>query len=626
MSGLAAVFNRDGRPVETGAIVKMLDAMAHRGPDGFHVWQHGDVALGHRMFHTTPESLKEIQPHRDETGALVLIFDGRIDNGAELRSLLDEQGLRARDATDAEVALRSYQCWGEACVEKLLGDFSLALWDARAQTLLCARDAIGIKPLYYFDDGKAFVCASEIAGVLAYTGFDGRLNEGMIGEILANRTPSCDETMYAAIRRLRPAHTMRVGREKTAFRRYFDLDFNKEIRFRDDREYAENFLGLFKEAVRCRLRAVGPVASHLSGGIDSSSIVCAALAMARGGELPPLDFKTYSIVFPGQPWDESGYIREVAKQYGIQSNLFEPLAPDRIDLAESVRKHHDLPEYPSTACGMELRRAAAANGCRVILTGEGGDEWISASPYRLADLLRRGRLAPLLRELRGSVDPEFNIGLARIFVADALLPLFPRWIDKLIRKLAGRTRSYPDWIEPDFARRISLADRLHPPPPPAPPTTLAHRDYYNFFHDGEWRVSMDRLERYLTESRLEGRHPLSDRRIVEFAWAIPEEQRTRLGVNRIILRNAMRGILPEPIRRRATKGHFATPFLDSVKFNQNRVDWRALAIARRGWINSNKLRSAASKLMDEYQRGAIGYGVPVWLSIAMEIWHNVVLG
>jgi len=626
MSGLAAVFNRDGRPVAAESFTRMLDAMAHRGPDGCRIWHGGDVALGHRMFHTTPESLEEIQPHRDETGALVLILDGRIDNGAELRSLLEAQGLRARDATDAEVVLRSYQCWGEACVAKLLGDFSLALWDARTQTLLCARDAMGIKPLYYFDDGKAFVCASEIAGVLAYTGFDGRLNEGMIGEILANRTPSCDETMYAAIRRLRPAHTMRVGREKTVSRRYFDLNFDKEIRFRDDHEYAENFLALFKEALRCRLRAVGPVASHLSGGIDSSSIVCTSLAMARGGELPPLDFKTYSIVFPGQPWDESGYIREVAKQYGIQTNLFEPLAPDRFDLAESVRKHRDLPEYPSTACGMELRRTAAANGCRVILTGEGGDEWISASPYRLADLLRRGQLATLIRELRGPIDSDFNIGPVRTFVADALLPLLPQWINQLRRELTGRARSYPNWIEPDFAHRISLEERLHPQPPPAPPTTLAHRDYYNFFHDGERHVTMDRLERYLIETGLEGRHPLSDRRIVEFAWAIPEEQRTRLGVNRIILRNAMCGILPEPIRRRTTKGHFATPFLDSVKFNQNQVDWRSLAIARRGWVNSNKLRNAANKLIDEYQRGVIGYGVPVWLSLAMEIWHNVVLG
>jgi asparagine synthase (glutamine-hydrolysing) len=626
MSGLAAVFNRDGRPVETGAVVKMLDAMAHRGPDGFRIWHDGDVALGHRMFRTTPESLEEVQPHRDETGALVLIFDGRIDNGAELRSLLDEQGLHARDATDAEVVLRSYQCWGEACVEKLLGDFSLALWDARAQSLLCARDAMGIKPLYYFDDGRVFACASEVAGILAYTGFDGRLNEGVIGEILSNRTPSCDETLYASIKRLWPAHTMRVGRETTVSRRFFDLDFNKDLRYRNDNEYAEHFLALFKESLKCRLRAIGPVASHLSGGIDSSSIVCATLAMARSGELPRLDLRTYSIVFPGKPWDESGYIREVAEHYGIQTNLFEPLAPDRIDLAKAVSKHRDLPEYPSTSCGTELRRRAAADGCRVILTGEGGDEWLSASRCHLADLLRRGRLAPLLRELRGAADPEFNLGPARIFVADALLPLLPRWINRLRRKLTGRARSYPDWIEPDFARRISLENRLHPPPPSVPPTTLARRDNYNFFHDGEWHVAMDRLERYLIETGLEGRHPLSDRRIVEFAWAIPEDQRTRLGRNRAIVRNAMRGILPERIRTRATKGHFATPFLDSVKFNRNQVDWRALAIARRGWVNSDKLKSATDKLMDEYKRGAIGYGVPVWLSIAMEIWHNTVLG
>src|SRR5215469_8971550 len=239
MSGIAAIFNLDGRPVERPLVAYMLDTIAHRGPDGSEVWCDGPVALGHRMFHTTPESLKEKQPLCDESGVCHLVLDGRIDNRAELRPVLEAKGFHLRGETDAELILRSYQCWGEQFVQNMIGDFALVIWDGRIRTLLGARDALGIKPFYYYADSRTFICGSEIHELLVSPDIHCPLNEGVIGEYLSDRTLTGEETLYRSIMRLRPGHVLNAGPGRVSNRRYFDLDFSKEIQFRNDQDYAE---------------------------------------------------------------------------------------------------------------------------------------------------------------------------------------------------------------------------------------------------------------------------------------------------------------------------------------------------------------------------------------------------
>jgi asparagine synthase (glutamine-hydrolysing) len=293
-----------------------------------------------------------------------------------------------------------------------------------------------------------------------------------------------------------------------------------------------------------------------------------------------------------------------------------------------------------------LRGLARDSGCRIMLTGSGGDEWLSGCLIDSADLLRRGRLLSFIRQVRmDALQSPIRIGKKisplHILLADGILPLLPRAIQRMAHRMAGHKQSFPDWINPDFARRISLEDRLNQAPEissaPGAATTephgkvkksmsVARRNFYEYLHDGEMTVTMDRTEHSMSRSGLEARHPFFDQRIVEFAWAIPEDQCRRFGQERLILRNAMRGILPELIRTRITKGEFNRPFTESLKFYSGKVGWENLNIARLGWVDAPRLKAALTNMMESYDNGVEQYGVRVWLAIAMEIWHNTIFG
>lgn len=178
-------------------------------------------------------------------------------------------------------------------------------------------------------------------------------------------------------------------------------------------------------------------------------------------------------------------------------------------------------------------------------------------------------------------------------------------MQRMAHRVAGHKQSFPDWINPDFAKRISLEERLDPRPEMERSRNLARRDFYEYFHDGELSVTMDRSEHWFSRSGFELRHPFLDRRIVEFAWAIPEDQCQRFGLERLILRNAMQGILPEIVRTRISKGEFAQPFLESVKFNSSKIAWDNLDIVRCGWVDQSKLKMALSNLMACYERAVM---------------------
>ncbi len=208
MSGIAALYNLDGRPVEPALLRRMTDVIAHRGPDGAGVLTDGAVGLGHRMLRTTPESLGERQPLTDETGEFAITFDGRIDNRDELLAGLRAAGARLEAGTDAELVLRAYQAWGEDSPRRLLGDFAFVIWDKRQRRLFCARDQLGVKPFYYQRDERTFRCGSELHQLLQDPAVKREPNEGMVGEYLATVVTTLEETLYRGVFRLPPGHLL----------------------------------------------------------------------------------------------------------------------------------------------------------------------------------------------------------------------------------------------------------------------------------------------------------------------------------------------------------------------------------------------------------------------------------
>ena len=190
MSGIIGLYHLDGRPAEERILQQMAQAIAHRGPDGIRYWSDGPVGLGHLMLQTTPESARERQPLANADATLCLTVDGRIDNRRELRQALDSNGFPPRDDTDAELLLRAYECWGESCPNRLLGDFAFAIWDARKKQLFCARDYVGVKPFYYHRSAALFAFGSEIRSVLALETIPRRLNESRVVDFLVGTTGS----------------------------------------------------------------------------------------------------------------------------------------------------------------------------------------------------------------------------------------------------------------------------------------------------------------------------------------------------------------------------------------------------------------------------------------------------
>src|ERR1700676_1037084 len=315
MSGIVAMFNLDGRPTDPRVVGRMLNSMRHRGPDGQASFASGPVAFGHARLCSTEESWREHQPLRDDGAQLALVFDGRVDNRAELKDALATSGMPPRDDTDAELVLRAYQCWGEESPARIIGDFAYVIWDGARKRLFCARDPLGIKPLYYHLDAKRFVCASDLQALLLEPEFSTAPNEGMAAEIMCGRVLDPEETLFRDILQVVPGNYLTIDSDQVRKHRYWSLNSAHEIRYSTDQQYASHFLELFGEAVRCRLRHPGTgIAAQLSGGLDSSSVVSMAAWLKREGEVDSAPFETFSLISPEPKDNERSYIDAVVRK------------------------------------------------------------------------------------------------------------------------------------------------------------------------------------------------------------------------------------------------------------------------------------------------------------------------
>lgn len=619
MSGILALWNLNGEPIAPQLPRRLTNVIAHRGPDGTGLWIQGAVALGHQMLHSTRESLQEKQPVCDETGTLCLTFDGRVDNRTELRSTLEGKGLLLRTETDAELVLQAYACWGEDCPRHILGDFAFAIWDGRNQRLFCARDHIGAKPFYYYADEHRFLCGSELRQLLEHPAVPREPNEGMIGEYLACSITSQEETLYRGIFRLPPAHTLTVSPEGFQKKQYWTLDPARKILYGTDEAYAEHFTHLFKEAVLCRLRSHGPVGAELSGGLDSSSVVGMAQFLFRTGAATDHGFETFSLTFPGLDCDESRYIDDVRRLWGCTSFS----TPTNIPHAHSLRQiqqHMDFPDYPNYSMFDPLLAAARAKGMRVSLTGLGGDDWLGGGFPPYTDLLRDGQWLTLLREIRQDVG---DLGLYSIF-KQTLAPLLPRSIHHAYAWAFSRN-GIPPWIDAGFARRVHLAERLRERPGEQPFKSYVQQDRFLLYRSGEQVHSNEMAERSSSRFSLESRHPFNDRRLMDFAIALPQEQRRRGAHRKFVLRQAMRGLLPETVRQRLTKAEFSHTFAQAFDALGGDRLFRNLSTAN--WVNNEQARRLHQQMVQLYSQNDSGYKAltwPLWMILGVESWFTMI--
>ena len=571
MSAIVGIHSLDGRPVERSDLEAMAN-VAHRGPDDAGLWHDGPVGFGHRMMRTTPESLQERLPLVDGTGDLVITADARIDNRDELISALGISDRPHGEISDSELILSAYQQWGDACPERLLGDFAFAVWDGRRQELFCARDPIGIRPFLYHQSDRVFVFGSEIKALLCLPEVPRRLNETKLADSLLPINLDNTMTFYRDILRLPPAHCLRVGRDGFRLWAYWALDPSVELRLGSSEEYAERFREIFTEAVRCRLRSVVPVGASLSGGLDSSAVVCVArdLKSINGSGRVP----TVSAVFDDEPEvDERSFIDIVVAQGGIDPHY---VRCDRLSPLQDIHRvlwHQDEPfGAPNMFAIWSIYGAAREQGLRVMLDGLDGDIVVSHGIAHLAELARRGRwwtLGTAVRRLSRDFY-NYNATPSRLLWHRAIKPLAPDSLRRTWRALRGRNRlTWPfgtfGVINEEFARRNGVAERLQAALETGmKPARSAREDHWRHLTAPGVPSAMEVNGRAAAAFSIEPRHPFFDRRLVEFCLALPGEQKLHQGRTRSVMRRGLVGCLPEEIRHRGSKGNLAPHYRQAM--------------------------------------------------------------
>jgi asparagine synthase (glutamine-hydrolysing) len=621
MSGIAGILNLDGRPADESLLRRMVDAIAHRGPDGSGLWIAGSVGLGHRMLRTTPESAAEKQPLTDESGTLSLTFDGRVDNRQEISSLLSSHGWKLRDQTDAEIILRAYQCWGEECAGKIVGDFAFVVWDGKKQQLFCVRDVVGLKPFYYYHDARRFLCASELHQILLASDVARKPNEGIIAEYLAGIPSSLRDTLYNNIFQLPRAHWLIVTPGQMRLQCYWTAGSSREIRYRNDADYAENFRSLFQQAVKCHLRSPQTVAAELSGGLDSSTVVSMAHWLQHHGGGDPV-IETISLQFPGQPHDETDYIRAVVERWNVRANFFPEGEMETSLFLRGIQRYQDLPDAPSSAIFNRQLEFVQQRGLRVVLSGLGGDAWLTGSLRNTADLVRRWQFLRAFRQSESDSAYLASFGVTQspssVFYRHGLRPLAPRFLEQAAKALVGKNRTLvPAWINPQFARATRLIDRWVNTGAPADPSeTIAGKDIragLNFpFY---WLI-----DRYYSQFGIEYRSPFLNRRLIEYCLSLPHDQ-LRRGVHaKFVLRQAMSGIVPELVRMRVTKARFTThSFRNAIEAMGGERLYGSLMIASNGWISGD---AVIRMYRETAAQSATRYLFPLWFIGAVELWFR----
>jgi asparagine synthase (glutamine-hydrolysing) len=560
MSGIAGIFNTDGRPANGEALDRMVEALAHRGPDGRGAWLEGPAGLGHRMFHETPESLNERQPCVDQAAQLALTADARIDNREDLIRQLD---LTAEDPgllPDSRLILLAYARWGEDCAERLIGDFAFALWDGRRRSLFCARDPFGIKPFYYGFRNSRFLFASELRGILCLEDVPRELNEEMIASYLALDFEDKEITFYQGLFRLPAAHAMRVDRQGLHLRCYWQPDPVRELHLKSDAEYAEAFREVFAEAVRCRLRSAFPVGSMLSGGMDSSSITCMARdLLAREGLGRTL--KTFSAIFNRLPQvDERRYINTVIAAGGIEPTL---VPMDDLGPLEKYLEGQCYEEHPYVGTNYcfhwGLHQQLQAQGVRIALDGHGGDDTVSHGSFFLTELARSLRVIRFLKECRAY--GKLRDIPSSVLWRDGLRQVMPRSLLSLWRR--ARFKRTPQKtgvalpIAPALLKLIELRERERPIVEGVSTLRQAHA---RAFCSGVIGFLFEAFDKLAYGHLLVTRYPFYDRRLVEFCLSLPPDQKLGSGWGRMVLRRAMEGILPPEIQWRRDKSDVSPHF------------------------------------------------------------------
>ena len=624
MSGIAGLVFASGRPVTADMLDRLAAATPHLGIDGVGRWHDGPAGFVRFALHTTPEATTEAQPHADRASGAVILFDGRLDNRDALREALGPADPGAA-APDCVIVLAAHGRFGDELPQRLVGDYALAIWQPGTRRLFAARSPVGMRPFLWTRQDDFFAFASEPSTLIRGLGLPKRLNEGAIGEHLAARFVTDTETLWDGIYRLPPGHALCVddGRVRSwcwnagPFADHMDLS---------ESEHVEQFRALFDQALIATTRSERPVAAQLSGGLDSSAVVCRVDQLVRDGRIGAM-VEAVSARYPGEICDEGEWIAEVEAQCGIRSTMVEGAPFDAMKAATWCAQTLHLPLRPNTAGTVEsVCRHLNDRGLRVALTGEGGDDWLAGSRAHWPDLFRRGRWGGLASEA-GAAGAGWGrpVRATRAILAGAVGPLLSRSRrERLLRPHLDFSQDTPPWLSADWARRIDLADRWADAPRPPALGSFSQTQRYRVYSLARRHINMDNVFSYAASRGIEFRHPFHDLRLTRFLIGAAGDMLRRGDSKKYLLREAMRDVLPERIRQRTDKANISAPIIDAVTERLEKRPFRDMHGVRNGWVDAAVLEQIQAEHL--VWRGAGGGAPPmsayaaVWNMVATDMW------
>ena len=531
--------------------------MASRGPDGISHWKNGFVGIGHCALRATPESLTEVQPLTNDDGTMVLVMDGRVDNGEDLRHDLLARGVVLRDPSDAELVLKAYEVWGEDSAVRIIGELAFLVWDAPRRTVYAARDPAGTRHFYYYVADRWFAFASEIRGLLAVARIDRRLNESRLLDYFVEEFDRDDEvgTFYEGIKRLPAGHAMRINALGAHTWRYWNPDRLTELRFASHDECAEAFAEQLRIAIKCRLRATGCIGAQLSGGLDSSSIVGLIGKEFRHELAQPL--KTFSLIREDRgTCPEWQSVRHLIEDGEIDASVITPRVSTEIwrSYVDDLAELNEPAAFTAGYTDFLLCRAARRAGCRVILDGTAGDLLFYSFQK---SLLHSKTLAQTRAVFQAARRHEAGRLLPSLMWRGlwAATPEAVRAFGRKIRPLFWRPGVNARLLRRDVATRLvetRLADRRQRSgASPRPDDRTEHARAFmsgllSYAHEINGQVNLS--------AGVEPRSPFSDRRMIEFGVRMPVAAKLSAGWYKLLLRKSMAGTLPAAIRWRRDVG------------------------------------------------------------------------
>jgi asparagine synthase (glutamine-hydrolysing) len=566
VGGLAGIIRFDGGGLEPHLLQGMMSALRHRGgPDR---WQtrFSDVDGGASHLAATRTTDDEDGLSVSADGQVALVLDGRLDAPDDVRALLGRMPARTPLDTESALMLAAYEAHGDGFLAQVDGDFALAIWDGRRRTAILARDRFGIRPIFRHFDGRTLSFASDVRAILDLPWVRRTFNDCMVARLIVGFEGETRETFWQGVERVLPGRWQSYGAQGLHEERYWDPARLPSAPIRSEADCIAAYRELLFDSVRRKSRSSHPLACDVSGGLDSSTIAAVTHDLQRRGALPAPSMRYYTLGFePTETLNDLPYARGFGRFLGLQ---IEEVAPHMEPLSFYVSKAQrdlEFPGYPNGTAGWGIYRAAGEAGCRVTLSGIGGDEILSAGSMRLAEALQLLEFGEMRDAIRQSVGSDGFQATCETLVRDGILARLPSGmrdrVKAVLRRLMRRTESSAAAIlRPDLLSRCRKASEIRSPanvwrshPPGFMQMSQLLCEPFN--------VMARELENHAAAGfGLEIRYPFLDRKLVEHCLQVPLRFKDRQGLDKWFHRQALADLLTPEIAGRTDKAEFSAVF------------------------------------------------------------------